>query len=237
MRFIKMVGFALVLLSANVSNATLVVSGENALSDGVMEYLTMDEVGNITRTLLESKLALGVNGHNDWRLGTRAEFHAMVKRNLSQSFSNYGWGDLFLSNGDVLFMHDDVYANLENPELSLMRSGDAELALELKNMILLFDGYNADPAFVLYGLGTADLADQDNRYMSGLQAYYVSSTGTSISRNNTIAGPDSQSTRSLANEYILTSTDWFVVRTIPEPATLSLLLMGGLALLRDKRSI
>ena len=236
MRFIKMVGFALVLLSANVSNATLVVSGENALSDGVMEYLTMDEVGNITRTLLESKLALGVNGHNDWRLGTRAEFHAMVKQNLSKSFANYGWNDLFLSNGDILFAQDDVYANLDNPELSLMRSGDAELALELKNIILLFDGFDADPAFTLSQLGTADLDGQGNRYMSGMQAYYVSSTGTSISRNNTIAGPKSQSIRTLNNEDLLTSTDWFVVRTIPEPATLFLLLLGGLTLLRRKQS-
>ena len=235
MRSIKIVGFALVVLAANVSNATLVVSGDNVLSDGVMEYLTMDEVGSITRTPLENKLALGVSGRNDWRLGTRAEFHAMVKRNLSQSFSNYGWGDLFLSNGDVLFMHDDVYANLENPELSLMRSGDAELALELKNIILLFDGHDADPAFTLSQLGTAELDGLGNRYMSGLQAYYISSSASSISSNNTIAGPDSQSKRNLTNEYILTSTDWFVVRTIPEPVTLTLLAIGAVAASRRRQ--
>lgn len=229
------VGFALMLLAANVSNAALVVSGNNVLSDGVMEYLTMDEVGNIKRTPLEDKLALGISGRNDWRLGTRAEFHAMTKRGLSKSIPSYGWNDLFLSDGTVVFVHDEVYANLGNPELALARSGDAELALELKNIILLFDGYDADPAFSLSRLGTADLDGQGNRYMSGLGAYYKSSTASSIARNNVIAGPKSQSIRDLSNEDLLSSTDWFVVRTIPEPASLSLLLLGGLALLRRRK--
>jgi hypothetical protein len=198
-----------------------------------MEYLTMAEVGRMKLPVMEATLAGGVAGHYDWRLGTREEFYVMVQNHLSRPVSGYSWNDLFLSDGTVVIAGDEVLANLDNPTVSLMRSGDVDLARELKSLILMLGGINADPAFSMGGMGTADL-DGGNRYTSGLQAYYKSDTGTSISRNNVIGGPESQGTRSLANEYII-NRNWFVVRQVPEPGTMLILGLGGLVLIRKRK--
>lgn len=224
----------LILSIAGVTNAALTISGTNILTDGTMEYLTVHEFGAVKYADLQTILAGEVAGHDDWRLGTRVEFFEMVKNHLSRDFSSYLWGDLFLSDGTVYWMDADVYANLDNPNVKLFRSGnDVGLAQEFKNLILMMGGNNADPAFTLWGMATADLDGNGYRYQSGLQAYYKSDTGTTIGLNNTLSGPDAQGKQSLADETIL-SSKWFVVREVPEPATLGLLGVGALLIRRKK---
>ncbi|GEM_PF-3105788 len=229
------VALALILAAANVAQAAMIaIPDTNVLTDGTMEYLTLAEVGAIKLTPLEDKLAAGVNGHNDWRLGTRAEFYAMVRRHLGKPIHEYAWNDCAFSNGSWLGANDIIQDTFESPALTLARSGDPDLARELRDLILMFGGINADPAFVLGGMGTADHNANGYRYVAGSQAYYISTNHSSISRNNLVQGPASADMRDMTYEDTF-NQKWFVVRSIPEPTTLALLGMGALALLRRPR--
>ena len=173
------------------SSAALVSVGDNVLSDGVLEYLTMEEVGELNLVALQLKLAGPIAGRDGWRLGTRQEFYDMVRRGLTRPLADYEFNDAFVG-GTIRFGDAAVDASLDDPTLDQVRSGDPSLAIELRDIILLFEEPGADPAFLLFGLGTSDTDGAGRRYTTGIGAYYNSSDGTSIARNNTIRGPGSR---------------------------------------------
>jgi hypothetical protein len=61
-------------------SAELVSVDDNVLSDGVLQYLTMEEVGDLTLVALQLKLAGPIAGQDGWRLGTRQEFYDMAPK-------------------------------------------------------------------------------------------------------------------------------------------------------------
>jgi hypothetical protein len=223
----------LVLGLQRASSAALVSVGGNVLSDGVLEYLTMEEVGELNLVALELKLAGPIAGREGWRLGTRQEFYNMVRRGLTRPLADYVFNDAFFSDGTIRFGDPDVDASLNDPTLDQVRSGDPSLAIELRDIILLFEEPGTDPAYLLFGLGTSDTDGAGRRYTTGIGAYYNSSDGTSIARNNTIRGPASSLDRSFAADAI--NQRWFVVRAVPEPTSVILMLLGGLFLVNTRR--
>lgn len=206
------------------------------ITDGSFEYLSVGGA-RVKSDGLASLLGAG------WTLGTRADFASMVARNAPLMSSS--WNDAFLPDGgdpdtleDIVFGTSDVLSVFASQSASLIRarSGDPVLAAAFKDIVLKFGGQNANPAFVLHALGTAEFAGA-NRYTVALQAY-LNDQGESLSRNNVFSGAASTNVSNTSLEAIV-AHDYFLLRAavapVPEPGTHAMLLAGLAVLVANAR--